>query len=178
MAIYTKDNPVGIDAIIHTAQKNLFEKLSQKWGNDIDAYPRCYVIEREDDNGVYRSIEHYKGNNEYTGTLITSEGNKFFFMAENEFKRVSNTSFETKVDTFFILNLRTVYKDINHRSDAEVINDIYKVLNSCFKFYPVRIITDYRDVFNSFNYRFDNIQPYLILKIESKVVFDTNQQVC
>lgn len=95
MAIYTKNNPVGIDAIIHTAQKNLFEKLSQKWDNDIDAYPRCYVIEREDENGVYRSIEHYKGNNEYTGTLITSEGNKFFFLAENEFKRVNNINFET-----------------------------------------------------------------------------------
>lgn len=164
MSLFNRENPIGLDFIIDKIQKKLFNKLSAKWKIQLDAYSRCYVLEDQDGK---RTVEDYQGQNEYSGNLIVSEKNKFFFTAEDSQDRVNNSQFETKINLYFILDLRKIYSDLMQRCDSEVLADVVSVLDSSpgiNKQY--KIVTDYNDVFDSFFYDFDNIQPYYCFRIE------------
>jgi hypothetical protein len=175
MALHPRETTIGIDHLIDQAQRKLFNKLSAKWSVDIDAYPRCYVLERDEK----RSVQHYESNGEYSGDLIHSEVNKFFFTAEDEQERINNELFTTKVQLYFILDLESIYPDLKDRTDAIVISDVISVLDMTPGFKrDCTIVTDYQEVFQGFDYDFDNIQPYYCFRIELKTNPYSIKQKC
>jgi adenylate kinase family enzyme len=79
MANLRKENPVGLDVVIDTIQDRLYE-LKNDWGVNLDGYPRCEILLK----GKEKTIEAYLGNDEYTGSLIFAEENKFFLLQEKK----------------------------------------------------------------------------------------------
>ncbi|MFP7656084.1 hypothetical protein [Chryseobacterium proteolyticum] len=178
MELYLREEEIGLDFIIGSTQKKLYEKLCSKWGVSLDAYPRCYVLEDIDESGK-RTVEYYKSNKEYSGNLIVSEKNKFFFTAEEDIERVNNIQFKTKVSLYFILDLKFIYPNISDRCDAKILNDVVKVLDSCPGFSKqTTIVTDYQNVFRDFYYEFDNIQPYYCFRIDCNTQPYVLDQIC
>lgn len=166
MGLFVKDTVIGLDYLIDKAQRKIFSKLSAKWNIQIDAYPRCYVIEDKNSNP---SIQHYEGNGEYSGDLIFSEGQKFFFTAEDEQERINNEHFTTKVKLYFMLDLESIYPEVKDRSDSLILADVVDVLDNTPGFEKnLTIITDWRQVFESFEYESDNIQPYYCFRVDLK----------
>lgn len=169
--IYAKTNPIGIDAIIQKVQEKLFNELSEKWNVVLDGYPRCYVIEREQTKTIEHFVSKKPNSNrksEYSGNLIVAEGNKFFFIAENEENKINNLEYQTRVSLFFILNLPEIYPEILHRCDNEVLVDIITVIDNSGAFTKDNIIIrNFKRVFYEFTSDTEqNMQPYYCLRIE------------
>ncbi|SHF18569.1 hypothetical protein [Chryseobacterium vrystaatense] len=162
--IYRREKTLGLDFIIDRIQVKLHDKLSALWNTKLEVFPRCYVLENKDDE---RTIEHYLGNNQYTGSLIVSEQNKIFFTAEDNQERVNNRQFETKVSLYAILDLSSIYPQAKDRVDGIVLMDIVNVLDLCQGIdRKITVTTNYQDIYSEFNHKFDNQQPYYYLKIE------------
>ncbi|MGH1520536.1 hypothetical protein [Chryseobacterium sp. JK1] len=174
--IHEKDNSVGIDHLISKAQKKIYAALNKKWNIDLEAYPRCYVIESHDEK---RTIEHYNSNKEYSGNLIVSESDKFFFTAEDDQERINNRQFTTKVKLYFILDLKFIYPNEPGRCDSKVLSDVVGTIDSSGGFEKdIKIITDYQSVFETFFYEFDNIQPYYCFRIDLKTIPYSIDSIC
>lgn len=176
MSLLNKEKPIGLDFIIDKIQTKLYNKLSDKWNIDLDAYPRCYVL--EDQDGIV-TVEHYERNKEYSGNLIVSERNKFFFTAEDSQEKVNVTQFETKLSIYFILDLKSIYPELKHRCDSEVLADVSSVLDlSAGVDRKYKIVTDYNEVFGPFFYEFDNIQPYYCFRIDLETLPYLINKIC
>ncbi|MDQ1855756.1 hypothetical protein [Chryseobacterium sp. WLY505] len=174
--LYERNNPVGLDQLIHKAQKKIYAALTKKWDKDLDGYPRCYVLEDESEK---RTVEHYTYKNEYSGNLIVSERDKFFFTAEDDQERLNNIQFETKVKLYFILDLKFIYPDEPGRCDAKVLADVVNAVDKSGGFTnEYTIVTDYQSVFESFLYEFDNIQPYYCFRIDLKTIPYSIDSMC
>ncbi len=174
--IHEKINPIGLDHLIHKAQKKIYAALTSKWSIDIEAYPRCYVIE---DDQEKRTVEHYTSKNEYSGNLIVSENDKFFFTAEDDQERINNVQFETKVKLYFILDLKFIYPDELGRCDSKILADIVNAIDKSGGFTKeYAIVTDYQSVFESFEYNFDNMQPYYCFRIDLKTIPYSIDSIC
>lgn len=179
MANNLKINPIGLDAIIHKAQKMLYDKLVLLWtGVVLDGYPRCYVINR---NGV-KTIEHYFLNKEYR-SLIHAEGNKFFFTSENDIDGdtdIRAVRLSTDIDLYFIVNVPEIKPSLIHRGDEEIRNDVMDVISKIPGVYFKRLVKNIDKVFTGFQYINENdMQPYHCFKITLEVRnYLINEQVC
>lgn len=174
--IHERINPIGLDNLISKAQKKIYSALNKKWKTDLEAYPRCYVLE---DGSEKRTIEHYNSKNEYSGNLIVSEKDKFFFTAEDDQERINNVQFSTKVKLFFILDLKYIYPEESGRCDSKVLSDVVNAIDRSGGFTnEYTIVTDYQSVFESFFYDFDNIQPYYCFRVDLKTNPYTIDSIC
>lgn len=171
-------NPIGLDTTIYNIQKKLYDKLQPLWNVKLDGYPRCYPIQRGSENK--RSIEYYKGKNEYK-SLIHLEGNKFFFTAENEENQLTIDSWTTNIDLFFILNLNQCKPSLTNRGDNEVRVDVLNVLKSISNIgLNIQVITDVDKVFQGYDFTFKNDQqPYHCFRLVLNITdFTLNDTLC
>lgn len=169
-------NPIGLDTTIYEIQKKLYDVLQPKWNVILDGYPRCYNIQRENK----RSIEYYKGKNEYKN-LIHLEGNKFFFTADNNQTQTTIDSFTTEVDLYFILNLDQCKSDLKNRGDNEVRIDVLNVLKTFSQIgLNIQVVTDVDKVFQGYDFTFRNDQqPYHCFKLTLNITdFTLNDTLC
>lgn len=178
MANNLKTTPIGLDAVIHKAQNILYNDLNALWGIELEGYPRCYVINR--DNNI--TIEHYVSDFEYL-SLISAEYNKFFFTAESDIERKRETNtiqFETTIELYFIVDVSVIKPSILHRGDEEIRNDVMNVLRRIPDVYIDSIVTNIERVFQGFNFReMQDMHPYHAFKIVLNVPsFLINQKVC
>lgn len=172
---YTKENPIGLDAVINQAQIKLYD-LAASWNVALDVYPRCYS--KETDRG--RSIETFIGGKDYK-MLNVAEGNKFFFDAENDINQVGNGFFTTNISLYCVLNLNAVKPDVQHRADAEVWADVMGKLQQVPFFGTAdRLITKFNRVFERYDYYQQNdMQPYHCFRIDIPVKsFSIDLTVC
>jgi len=179
----TKTNPVGIDVVIDNIQRKIYE-LKDLWEVELNGYPRCQILVREGK----KTIEAYLGDNEYSGSLIFAEENKFFILAGESIEHISNTYYKTTIEIYFILNLDEIYPSVEHRADEEVRVDVLNVLNTipCINVSTVEHNSD--KVFARFNSRIsqnyehestDDMQPYHYFKVLIDVLeYDINQTSC
>lgn len=184
---HVKSNPIGLDAIIHRIQTEVF-KLKDVWGEtgvELTGYPRCYILQNDE---TKKTIEAYLEGNDYTGTLIFSEDNKFFFIAPNDIVKDSANYYTTEIEMFVIVNTKECKPGIAHRSDEEVRADVLNVLARIPAVQVRKIVINIDRVFNrynsrisqSFEYEFtDDMQPYHCFKIEMVVLpYNLNQTTC
>lgn len=184
MANLTKTNPVGLDIPLDVIQRKVYE-LKDVWGIQLDGYPRCQILLTKDGK---KTIEAYLGNDEYSGSLIFAEENKFFLLAGESVERVSGTYYKTMVELYFILNLEEIYPDVLHRSDEEVRIDVLNVLETIPGISVYRIEHNTDKVFARFNNRIsqnyeheftDDMQPYHYFKVLIDILeYDINAQSC
>lgn len=186
---HLKTAPVGLDAIIDAVQKEVF-KLKDIWGVpgtgvDLTGHPRCYVLQN---NETQKTIEAYLEGNDYSGTLIFSEENKFFFIAPNDIEKQSANYYTTEIELFGIVNVKECKPGIAHRADEEVRNDVLNILNRIPAIKVNKIVINIDRVFNRYNSRIsqsfeyeytDDMQPYHCFKIEMTVLpYMVNQTTC
>jgi len=169
-------NPIGLDTTIYNIQKKLYDVLQPKWDVNLDGYPRCYNIQRENK----KSIEFYKGKNEYK-SLIHLEGNKFFFTADNNQTQTTLDSFTTDIDLYFILNLDQCKPTLKNRGDNEVRVDVLNVLQTFGEIgLNIQVVTDVDKVFQGYDFTFRNDQqPYHVFKLTLNITdFTLNDTLC
>lgn len=179
MANNLEINPIGINTVVYQIQKRLYDKLQPLWNTELDGYPICYSIKREGEKT--KSIEHYKGLNEYSKNLIVRERNKFFFTADYDLEQLTIDTYSTFVDLYFILNLKECKASNTNRADKEVLKDISDVLITFGQVgYNTKIVTDLDRVFQGYTYDFKHdLQPYFCCKITLNITdFTLNDQLC
>ena len=179
----TKNNPIGLDAIINKIQQKLYG-LADVWDVELFGYPRCYILE---ENGKKR-IESYLQDNDYSGSLIFGEQNKYFFVVPNDIVKVGEQYYTTTIELYFMLNLKECKPFIPHRADEEVRIDVLNLLNEISAIQVTNVIFNSDKVFNRYNSRIsqnyeyeytDDMQPYHYFKLEMEVLpYNINQQNC
>jgi len=171
---YSKENIVGLDALIYKLQKKLYDKLKVLWDYDLEAYPRCYINYNEKE----KDIEYYQGKKEYY-SVLHGEKTKFFFTQEEAINPADTEGYESKVELYFIIDFKNLNKTLN-RDDYQCISEIESIIKSS-PFIVERIETDFRSIFSGFRIMSekDNFQPYLSLKFTLKSDrFLLNQKLC
>lgn len=196
---HVKTGPIGLDAIIDQVQRKIFE-LKDVWGVpavpgspgtpaipvELTGYPRCYILQNDE---TKKTIEAYLEGNDYSGTLIFSEDNKFFFIAPNDIIKESANYYTTEVELFVIVNVKECKPAITtHRADEEVRADVLNVLNRIPAIRVNKIVINIDRVFNRYNSRIsqsfeyeytDDMQPYHCFKIEMTVLpYMLDQTTC
>lgn len=164
-----KENPVGLDALIHDVQTQVYS-LATTWNIDLTGYPRCYILEH---NGK-KTIESYLGDSEYSRSLIFSEENKFFFLNPEDVEKVGSNLYKTQIELYFIVNLEECKPNVTHRADEEVRNDVLSELSKLPNVKIVKVVHNNDRVFARFNNRVsqnyeyeytDDMQPYHYFKV-------------
>ena len=182
---YTKQNPIGLDAVIHDIQLKMYD-LSSKWNVALNGYPRCYILQNH--NGE-KTIESYLGNQEFSGSLIFAEGNKFFFVSgEKELQVDRPFIYETTIELYFMLNTKECYPTIQHKADNEVRVDVINALSKVIGLGKVDIEANGDKVFNRFNNRIsqgyeyeytDGMVDYHYFKCMIELLpYNINKQIC
>lgn len=174
--IYTKENPIGLDAKIQGIQTRLYARLIDLWGldeNTFDAYGRVYVKRKT--NKVLP--EAYIGRNEYQNVLV-AEKNKFFFVARNTINAINAIQFQTTIELCFILDLSQIKSDIGHRADQEVQLDVKESFRGVDNVNIVSLVTEPNQVFSGFTFNeTDNLHPYHVFKYNLNVIY-FEDEVC
>lgn len=181
MANNLESNPIGINTLVYRVQKALYDKLITKWNTEIDGYPICQSIKREGDKT--KSIEYYKGLNEYSKNLIHRERNKFFFTADYDLSQSSIEFYSTSLDLYFIVNLKECKSTIDSRNVASssVLNDVYNILSQFDQIgLNTNIVTDLDRIFQGYTYDFKyDLQPYFCFKLTLNITdFTLNDTLC
>lgn len=179
MANNLESNPIGINTFVYGVQKALYDKLTVKWNTEIDGYPICYSIKSDGDKT--KTIEHYKGLNEYSKNLIHREKNKFFFTADYDLEQTSIDFYTTNLDLYFIVNLKECKPTNTNRADKEVLNDVMSILQEFSQIgLNTKIVTDLDRVFQGYTYDFKHdLQPYFCFKLTLNITdFTLNDTLC
>ena len=184
MANLVKTDPLGVDAVIHDIQKRLY-LLKDLWNVELSGYPRCYIL--QNDKGQ-KTIETYFSNQDYSSSLIFSEGNKFFFLLPNDVEKHSGNYYTSYLELYVILNVVECYPSVIHRADEEVRKDVLDALEKCPSVKVVKAVINIDKVFNRYNNRIrqsyeyeytDDMQPYHCFKIEMEVLpYLLDQRAC
>jgi hypothetical protein len=173
---YPIANPLGLDVDIDKIQSKLYDELSALWDFELDAYPRCYTFKKAKN----KTISYYMKKNEYK-SLIHSERNKFFFLAENDFEQTGLGFFKTKIDLYFIVNLDKCKPNLLNRGDEEVRTDVLNVLEGCGNIgLSKKVVVGVDKVFMTYDYKENlDMQPIHCFKIELTIPdFNPNQKKC
>lgn len=179
MANNLESNPIGINTFVYGVQKALYDKLTVKWNTEIDGYPICYSIKR--DGEKEKTIEHYKGLNEYSKNLIHRERNKFFFTADYDLDQLTLDTYSTNLDLYFIVNLKECKSTNTNRADKEVLNDVMTILQGFGQIgVNTKVVTDLDRVFQGYTYDFKHdLQPYFCFKLTLNITdFTLNDTLC
>ena len=181
MANNLESNPIGINTLVYQIQKELYDKLIILWNTEIDGYPICHSIKRDGEKA--KSIEHYKGFNEYSKNLIHRERNKLFFTADYDFEQISIEYFSTSLDLYFIVNLKECKSLIDSRNSAcgEVLKDVGDILKTFDKIgLNTKVVTDLDKIFQGYTYDFKHdLQPYFCFKLTLNITdFTLNDTIC
>lgn len=174
--VIVKQNPIGIDAVIHHLQKAV-EKTS--YGSLLDIYPRCYNTIRDN----VETIEHYYSNGNYE-RVVFAEGNKCFFVQVGNDEREDNIHYSTQVDVYFTVDLNQLYPLITHRADNEARTEAINKLNKAVVYGSSSVsidsvITGITNVYSRVQFRQnDDTQPYHCFKIRLNITYDPNKGIC
>lgn len=171
-----KTNPIGIDKPIQRAQVLLYDQLTALWGISLDGYGRVY--KNEGKNGEVHP-EVYVSGKDYSGTLFTVEGAKFFFETSDKSVHTHDTYFNSDISVYFIINIDDI-KNVAHRADEEIRQDVFSVLHNS----PFREIKSIEVGIKNVASSFTNIDegkakwfdkhPYHVFKIVSEVEYYFN----
>lgn len=149
--IIAKQNPVGIDSVIHVIQQTVNAAFDAKWNDGtsehgIICYPRCYlnfkrrnkstiygeqIIEYFDASEVNNSGDYIDTNNDYKDILDGEENKMIILTNYDAFPINATQNYESSfVECIFIVNLNKTHPHIKHRADEEIRVEVKKVLGS------------------------------------------------
>lgn len=156
--IIGKTNPSGIDRVIDSLQKDLYGQLCDAWKLGEDDY-LCYSRAYINQNGSGFVPEVYTGGTEYKEVMIddTKAAVSFFVTGP---RAVIDNSIHANVSLIFHMNIEQVNKNLPHRADEEVRNDVYRIITECgYGFQAKELVTGLKNVYAEFNgVRLDNMK--------------------
>ena len=124
--LYLKKNPIGIDGVIDRIQSTLFRRLCKRWSieeSEYDSYCRAYKNQTK--NGYVP--EFYIGNKEYKELFVNDTiSATSFFLSGDKVKKVGS-GFQSELSVIFFVDISKL-KNISHRADDEVRNDVIQSL--------------------------------------------------
>jgi len=123
MALITKTDPVGIDAVVDEIQKGLFTELSKVWTN-FQSYPRSY----KNPDGVNTIPEHYLSENEYVEVLLDDDFDVSSFFLSGDVRTLDDFRFSQPLTIIFQADIKELYPGIPHRADEEMHRDILNAI--------------------------------------------------
>lgn len=169
--IYIKTYPIGIDLNIQKLQTKLYNKLSDLWDCEVDAYGRVYVDNYKD--GVKPLV--YVGQGDYKELLFddTINGVHFFFIVDDTVNKIQGKDlYEADVDIIFLINnIYSVKRDISHFADEEIKEDIRGIINGDFEIQSIVKGEDALDGFQTNKLSF--IYPFYALKFSTKLRYNS-----
>lgn len=157
---HIKINPVGIDEVIQTMQIELYDTLSESWG-DIKGFGRIYKNKKQS-----RIIpEHYTDNGEYEEVLTDDMSvATFFFVESGELENQGSCLSKTNVDLIFLVDVAKAKSEIAHYADEEVRIEVLKIVKKHFSVVG-KTIKGFGALEGFTTYNIDFIHPYFIFKI-------------
>lgn len=185
---YLKPTPVGCDVKLQKLQVALYE-LSKSWGSppanpgdttfDLDGYGRAYFNE-EDQKSI---LEAYVQGTDYSGNLLTTDRNKFFFFRVKKAVQEGQKQYKQEFYLLFIVDLKQAKPNTSHRADEEVHVDVERILrdNSHLQLEISDLDDNVQTIFKTYEFRyledidftvFDGMQPYHIFKFGISLVYD------
>ncbi len=170
--IYKKISPIGLDRNIQFIQERIYENLQTVFGiaeTTILSYGRVYKIEKGDSYTLrwYKSAEDYE---EHDMLLEDKYAVHYFFIEADSRSFISQ--YETDVDVYFFVNLKTVKPSITHRADEEVKRDIQCILRKFEGFQGLERIKD----LPGFEVKMD-MQPFHSFKSTIKIRYDYEKTI-
>ena len=174
MALYKKNNPVGIDKEIAHLQDHIYAKLLGYGWSDYNCYGRAMVNKnpREDKQNT---IEVDTDNKNYKEVLLDDKhiATSFFVLTKPvEYGELA----KGYVSLIFQINLKKLFSGIkNRRPDEEAIMDIVEFLHvnpPSFKLVEVKMGVDdvYKDLGIVVNQR-DNMSDFLVCRFDMTTTF-------
>ncbi len=166
---YLKENPVGIEKVIDTIQKRIYDPLIEKWGT-LDIHPK--TEKRVKDEGVI--LEAYIGKKEYK-PILYSEGNKIFFVEGNS-PTLNNGVATNDLWAICILKIGDIYdtdfieSESAHLDLLDAIYDVVgveSVLGLEYGMSNLKRVVE--DVFQYGNFKYSDIHPYHVFMVKMSV---------
>jgi len=175
--IYQKTNPIGLDALIHVMQSKLYNELNTLWSIELEAFERCYILEKDGKKEVKRFVK----SKEYE-TVSVAEKNKFFFLHRAKSTKKDALYYDSELELVFILDLTKIKVDIEHRADYEVQNDVENIITQFNNVWIKSLESGYDRALQGISYDQQNdMQPYHIFKFTLGVTYtmsDTINDLC
>ena len=173
--IYAKTNPIGLDALISNIQNRLYTELNALWSTDLEAFERVYII--QDENGK-KHVQRFVKKNEYE-TISVAEKNKFFFLHKAKAVKEDMLYYKSEIDLNFILDLKSIYPDIEHRADFEAQNDVETILTQFDNVWIQSLESGYDKSLIGISYDQENdMQPYYVFKFNLGVRYKLDDTCC
>lgn len=123
---YLLKNPVSIDDVINSVQKEMYPMFQDRWCSNINGYGRIY--KNEYNNGVVK-IERHVVKDDYEDVAFDDNfAGNFFFMDSNLHKSSDNLVFTTEVKCVFMVNLRKLFNNKKERPDERAHRDAVEIL--------------------------------------------------
>jgi len=172
--IYSKTNPIGLDATIAKIQKELYDQLNVTWSIDLEAYERCYILENEGK----KTINRFVSKKEYQ-LISVAEKSKFFFLQRAKATKEDMLNWKTDLELIFIVDLSKVKPQVTHRADSEVQNDVELILNQFDNVWLKTLDFGYDKALQGISYEQQNdMQPYHVFKFNLEVEYQMNDTCC
>lgn len=152
MAIVSKTNPIGIDAVVDSLQNKLQTLVTNNEWTALQIYPRAY--KNETDNGIKPEIFTEYDTKEYQEVLFDDNYDATCFFLMNDNLNVVNLGqrVEGNLSIIFQVKLPKIKPSITHRADEEVRYDILRVLErNRYNWEITNIITGIDNVYTGFN---------------------------
>ncbi|OHT44426.1 hypothetical protein [Flavobacterium tructae] len=169
---HTIVNPKGIDKEIQVIQNALFSKLG--WPK-MDIYGRVHKNLSKDKGYV---PEFYMGKNEYKDVFTNDlQASNIFFIDDETHTTDNRVFYFSDVKIVFMVDLRKIKPNINHRADMEVEVEALKVVKQHRMFQIDGFEKGVEAVFKGFNIdhiRKLNIQPYHVFALTGKLKYKIN----
>lgn len=166
-----KTNPIGIDDIIDAIQLELSDACGLEdveWDN----FPRAYRNPEAYKQGRFIP-EIYLSNGDYQECLMNDNValTSFFYVTDNR-----DINFQDIITPFNLVvqcsDLDSIFPNINHRADEELITAFLKALNRVPGIELNKIITDVDNVYREFdteNVKFDDMGKFFVFRVEMSV---------
>jgi hypothetical protein len=165
MTVYSKDNPVGLDAKLLKIQ-NYIDELD--W-NDFDVYGQLFINER---NGE-KIAEAHVGGGEYREVLIDDRRTAVFGFFVGDTRSGINM-IKVPVELVCSCNLKAIYSD-SEMNDEEVLSEVVKIIRkTTLRPNELQIKTGLDNVFSRIStnrIKHRNMLPWFIFSITFNIVY-------
>jgi hypothetical protein len=125
--LITKNNPVGIDAVIDKVQRKMFAALSETWpaGIKYDCYPRCYRNKK--DNGYIAEVFLSGTKKDYKEAYWDDKLAALSFFGIDPTIDLGDGN-KALIHVVFFVDLKKLKPNVSERADEEVRLDVQKIL--------------------------------------------------
>lgn len=174
MPLIQKIKPVGIDRIIDSIQKTLFNKLGWDTGTVYESNPRAYKTPGKLNGREGLIPEVFVSDKEYKEVYFddTIDASSFFLVADS---RTGDKNYSIVVSIIFQIKLDKIFSNITHRADEEAHRQVLDVLEKTTLVKINSLQTGIANVYSGLlvdQSKLDDMQPFHVFKVDMDVNYE------